>query len=59
MGVALAWVQAWRSQESGECPRGPFLRVPGPIFQSIGKYCKNNLRGGKGPGGLWQGGAQR
>lgn len=47
MGVALVWAQAWRSQESGDCPRDSFLRVPGPIFQSIGKYCKNNLRGGK------------
>lgn len=29
VGVALAQAQAWRSQESGECPRGPFLKGPG------------------------------
>lgn len=59
VGVALVWVQAWRSQEPGVCPRRPFRQVPGPIFQSVGKYCKNNLRGGKGPSGLQLGGAQR
>lgn len=43
----------------GECPRGPVLRVPGPIFQVLREILQEQPSLGKRPGGLWQGGAQR
>lgn len=51
MGCPLLGSRAGRVSNQGECPRGPFLRVPRPIFQSIRKYCKNNLHKGKAPVG--------
>lgn len=38
--------QAWRSQQLG-VPEAPSLGDLGPIFQSVEKYCKKNLRAGR------------
>ena len=61
-GEALAWVPGLAgSAIGGRLLETPPLGAPGPVFQSVEKYCKKSLQGGAGsrPAGWGADGEER